>query len=114
MKIKALITGSTGMVGKGLLLECLDSPDVESILVINRQPLGIEHPKLKEIIHRDMFNLSPVKEQLKGCNTCYFCLGVTSAGMSEEDYSHITFELTTGFARVFLEQNPDSTFCYIF
>jgi len=113
MKIKACITGSTGMVGKGLLLECLESRDVETVLVINRQPLGIEHPKLTEIIHKNMFDLAAVREQLKGCNTCYFCLGVTSAGMSEEDYNHITFELTTTFAKTFLEQNPQSIFCYI-
>jgi len=113
MKIKALITGSTGMVGKGLLLECLDNEHVESVRVINRQPLGIEHPKLKEIIHQDMFDLSAIKEQLTGCNTCYFCLGITSAGMSEKDYNRITFELTTSFAKTFLEQNPESTFCYV-
>jgi len=113
MKIKALITGSTGMVGKGLLLECLESMDVESVVVINRQPVGITHPKLTEIIHKDMFDLSPVKEQLAGPNTCYFCLGITSAGMSEADYSHITYDLTTSFAKTFLEQNPESIFCYI-
>jgi len=101
------------MVGKGLLLECLDSPDVESVLVINRQPIGIEHTKLKEIIHSDLFDLSAIKDQLKGYNTCYFCVGITSAGMSEEDYNHITFELTTNFAKIFLEQNPDSTICYV-
>lgn len=113
MRIKACITGSTGMVGKSLLLECLDSEHVESILVINRQPLGITHPKLTEIILQDMFNLHPIRTQLKGCNTCYFCLGVSSAGMSEADYHHITYELTTSFAKTFLEQNPDSILCYI-
>lgn len=113
MKIKAIITGSTGMVGKGLLLECLNNADVEAVLVINRQPLGIEHAKLKEIIHKDMFDLSDVIEQIKGYNTCYFCLGVTSAGISEHDYNRITFELTTSFAKTFLQQNPESTFCYV-
>jgi hypothetical protein len=113
MKIKACITGSTGMIGKGLLLECLDSADVESLLLINRRPLGIDHPKLKEIIHQDMFDISAIKGQLTGCNTCWFCLGVTSAGMSEADYNHITFKLTTSFAKTFLEQNPGSIFCYV-
>jgi uncharacterized protein YbjT (DUF2867 family) len=113
MKIKAIITGSTGMVGKGVLLECLQSSIVESVLVINRSPLGLSHTKIREIIHKDLFDLGPIKEELSGYNACFFCLGVTSAGMSENDYRHVTYDLTLNMARVLKEHNPDMIFCYI-
>ena len=90
MKIKAIITGSTGMVGEGVLRICLDSPDVESVLVINRRSCEIKHPKLKEIIHKDFMNLSSIENELKGYNACYFCAGVSSIGKSEEEYTKIT------------------------
>jgi len=113
MKINAIITGSTGMVGKGILLECLQSPLVDSVLVINRNPLGINHPKIREIIHKNLFDLNPIKAELSGYNACFFCLGVTSAGMSENDYRLVTYDLTLNVARVLRELNPDMTFCYI-
>ncbi|UCH13129.1 MAG: hypothetical protein JSV22_08415 [Bacteroidales bacterium] len=113
MKIKAIITGSTGMLGKGVLLECLDSSHVESVLVINRRPVGLKHEKLKEIIHADFYDLSTIKDQLAGYNTCYFCLGVSAAGMSEKDYSRITYDLTLNFAQTLLSLNPELAFCYI-
>src|ERR1700681_785133 len=92
MKIKTIITGTTGMVGEGVLLECLDHPDVEQVLVINRKPGGVSHPKLREIIHTDFFNLAPIESQLIGYNACFFCLGVSSVGMSEEEYRHTTYD----------------------
>lgn len=113
MKIKAIITGSTGMVGKGVLLECLDSPKVESVLVINRKPVGIKHEKLKEIIHADFYDLSNIEEQLKGYNACYFCLGVSSFRMSEADYTKVTHDLTIHFAETVLRMNPGMTFTYV-
>jgi hypothetical protein len=113
MKIKAIITGSTGMIGKGVVLECLQSSLVEAILVINRKSLGINHPKLREIIHHDFFDLSVLDSELTGFNTCFFCLGVSSAGMSEKDYYHFTYELTLNFARTVKKLNPEMTFCYI-
>lgn len=113
MKINAIITGSTGMVGKGVLLECLDSPKVESVLVINRKPVGIRHEKLKEIIHADFYDLSPVEEQLKGYNACYFCLGVSSFQMQEADYTKVTHDLTLHFAETVLRMNPQMTFTYV-
>ncbi len=113
MKIKAIITGATGMVGKGVLYECFDSNDVDEVLVINRQSLGIKHPKLKEIIHHDFFNLDPIKEQLKGYNACYFCLGVSSVGMSETNFHKVTFDLTLHMAKILAEQSPELTFCYV-
>jgi hypothetical protein len=113
MKIKAIITGSTGMVGKGLLLQCLENSNVESVLVINRQSLGIQHEKLKEIIHPDFFDLTAIVNDLKGYNTCFFCLGVSSNGLSEQVYHKFTYDLTLNFAQTFEHQNPDSVFCYV-
>ena len=98
-KIKAIITGSTGMVGEGVLLVCLQHPAVESILVINRRPCGITHPKLKEIIHADFIDLTPIESSLAGYNACFFCAGVSSVGMKEPEYTRITYDLTMNFAQ---------------
>lgn len=111
--IKAIITGCTGMVGEGVLHECLHHPEVQSVLIINRKPLGLSHPKLTEIIHKDFFDLSPIESQLKGYNACYFCLGVSSIGMSEEDYTKMTHTLTLNLAQILSKSNPNMTFCYI-
>jgi uncharacterized protein YbjT (DUF2867 family) len=113
MKIKAIITGATGMVGEGVLLECLNHPDVERILVINRKPGGVSHPKLREIIHADFFNLAPMESQLAGYNACFFCLGISSVGMSEADYKHVTYDLTLNVGQLLARLNPDLTFCYV-
>lgn len=113
MKIRAIITGTTGMVGKGVLIECLEHPDVEAVLIINRRTINLTHPKLKEIIHADFFDLLPIKEELKGYNACFFCLGVSAMGMSEADYTKYTYELTTHFAKVVAEQNSEMTFNYV-
>jgi len=113
MKIHALITGSTGMMGKAVLLECLDHPEVESVVVLNRTPLGMTHPKLKEILHTDFFDLIPIADQLKGINTCFFCLGVSAPGMSESQYHHLTYDLTLHAAKTLVGLNPDMSFCYI-
>jgi len=111
--MKAIITGSTGMIGKGLLLECLDDQRIEQILVINRSPVQIQHSKLKEIIHPDFFNLSALKNVLAEYDICYFCLGVSVAGLNEEAYTKITYSLTLNFARSLLDINPEIAFCYI-
>ena len=113
MKLKVIITGSTGMVGKGVLLECIDSPEVEQILVINRSPVGIAHPKLKEIIHKDFFDWSGIREQLHGYNACFFCMGVSSVGMNEADYRRMTYDLTLGCAKEVLAKNNGMIFCYV-
>jgi uncharacterized protein YbjT (DUF2867 family) len=113
MKIKTIITGSTGMIGKGVLLECLDDPNVESVLVINRQTTDIKHEKLWEIIHKDLFDLKPFESQFKGYNACFFCLGISSVGVKEKEYDHITYDLTLDFAKTVLKMNPGITFCYI-
>ena len=113
MKIKTIITGSTGMVGEGVLLECLDHPDVEQVLVINRKPCGMSHPKLREVIHGDFFNLAPIEAQLAGYDACFFCLGVSSIGVSEEDYKRTTYDLTLGVGQVLAKLNPEMAFCYV-
>ena len=113
MKIKAIITGATGMVGEGVLYECLNHPDVESVLVINRRSCHTIHPKLKEIIHENFFNFSSIEEQLSGYNACFFCLGVSSVGMNEEKYTKVTYDLTLGFAGTLARLNPEMTFCYV-
>lgn len=113
MKIKAIVTGATGMVGEGVLHECLLHPDVEQVLVIGRRPCGVLHPKLKEIVHGNFFDLSPIASQLKDYNACFFCLGVSSIGMKEAEYNHLTYDLTIHVAEVLAANNKDMTFCYI-
>ena len=113
MKIKAIITGATGMVGEGVLLACLDHPDVEQVLVINRKPGEVSHAKLREIIHTDFFDLAPIASQLTGYNACFFCLGVSSVGVSKEDYRRTTYDLTLNVAQLLVKSNPEMTFCYV-
>jgi len=113
MKIKAIITGASGMVGEGVLYECLRHDDVEEILVVGRRCCGYTHPKLKEIVHGDMYNLSLIEEQLKGYNACFFCLGTSSVGKKEPEFYKITYQLTMQFAATLAKLNPVMTFCYI-
>jgi hypothetical protein len=113
MKINAIITGSTGMVGEGVLRTCLDHPDVEKVLVVNRRPCGISHPKLTEVIHPNFFDFSPIESELSGYNACFFCLGVSSVGMKEDKYRHLTYNLTMHVAETLSRLNPDMTFCYV-
>jgi NAD dependent epimerase/dehydratase family len=113
MAIKAIITGATGMVGEAVLLECLDNPLVERVLIINRTPAGVSHPKLHEVIHADFFDLAPIENQLAGHDACFFCLGVSSVGMDAAQYKRVTHDLTLGVAHVLAKANPDMTFCYI-
>ncbi|MBP6731268.1 MAG: epimerase [Chitinophagales bacterium] len=113
MKLRVIITGTTGMVGEGVLLEALSNPAVEQVLVINRKPLGRTHPKLKEIIHPNFYDITPIQEQLKGYNACFFCLGTSSMSMNETDYTKVTYTLTLHVANVLLKQNPGMTFIYV-
>jgi hypothetical protein len=113
MKIRAIITGSTGMVGEGVLHECLNHPEVEKVLIINRRPLGLTHPKLEEIIHKDFYNITPIQDQLIGYNACFFCLGVSSVGMKEPDYYKVTHDLTLHVAQTLVSRNKDMVFGYV-
>ena len=112
-KIRVIITGTTGMVGEGVLHECLKHPMVEAVLIVNRRPLGVQHPKLKEVVHADFYDITPIEEQLKGYNACFFCLGVSSVGMKEPEYYKLTYTLTMGFATALAKLNPGMTFEYI-
>jgi uncharacterized protein YbjT (DUF2867 family) len=108
-----LITGVTGMVGEGVLHECLLSSEIDKVLVVSRRPCGVQHPKLKEIVHKDFFDLSLIESQLSGYDACFFCLGVSSVGMKKEDYEKMTYDLTMGFAKTLVRINPGMSFCYI-
>ncbi|SHL88637.1 Rossmann-fold NAD(P)-binding domain-containing protein [Hymenobacter psychrotolerans] len=113
MKLRVILTGATGMVGEGVLLECLNNSDVEQVLSVSRRASGHTHPKLREILHADFHDLSPIQEQLAGYNACFFCLGVSSMGMKEPEYRRATYDLTLHFAQTLLPRNPDLTFCYV-
>lgn len=112
-KLKVIITGATGMIGEGVLHECLNHQEVEKVLAITRKSSGYSHPKLTELIHDDFQDFSPISASLKGYNACYFCLGVTAAGKNEAEYTRLTYTLTISFAQILASLNPDMTFCYI-
>jgi uncharacterized protein YbjT (DUF2867 family) len=111
--MKVIIFGASGMVGQGVLRECLLDPDVTEVLAVGRSPLGRTDPKLRELVHRDLFDLSDVADQLTGYDAGFFCLGVSSAGMSEDDYRRVTYDLTLAVARVVAAKNPQMTFIYV-
>ena len=111
--MKVIITGATGMVGKGVLLECLDHPEIKEAVSLSRKTLGMSHPKLKEIIHKDFSEFESIKTQLKGYDACYHCMGVSSAGMKEEDFKKLTYEISLNLARAFHDQNPNAVFTYV-
>ncbi len=113
MKIKAILTGATGMVGEGVLHECLLHDNVEEVLVVGRRSCGVNHPKLREIVVPNFFDLSAMESQVSGYNACFFCLGVSSIGMKEPQYQKLTYELTMYFAKTLIPRNPEMTFCYI-
>ncbi|UKT63879.1 epimerase [Pedobacter mucosus] len=112
-KNNIIITGTTGMVGEGVLIQCLNSTEINTILVINRKPCGYSHPKLKEIIHQDFLNLSPIEDQLVGYNACFFCLGITSVGADADVYFKMTYTLTMHVAEMLSKLNNNMTFCYV-
>jgi len=110
---KVIITGASGMVGKGVLLECLDHDSISEVLVVGRNPLGINHPKLKELIHSDFTNFVEVKDKLLGYDACFFCLGISAAGLNEEQYKRITYDFTLALAKTLFGINPKMTFNYV-
>lgn len=101
------------MIGKGVLLECLDDDRVKEVLIVNRSSIGMEHPKLKEVLLKDFLDSSSIKDALAGMDAVYFCLGVSVAGMTEEDYTRITYDYTVNFAKTYKEGNPNGTFIYV-
>ena len=111
--MKVIITGATGMVGKGVLLECLDHPDIEDVLLINRRSVGISHPKLKEVIHADFSDYDKIKSELKGYDAAYLCMGVSAAGLDEAKYSEITHMFTVNLAKTLNDLNSKMTITYV-
>jgi len=108
-----LIFGATGMVGQGVLRECLLASDVERVVAVGRNPTGQRHPKLHDLVHKDMFDFGAIEPQLQGFDACFFCLGVSSVGMKEPDYRRITYDITLAAATVLARLNPGMTFTYI-
>ncbi len=111
--MKVIITGATGMVGKGILLECLDHQDIIEVLTISRKSAGIDHPKLKELIHQDFSEFASVSDQLKGYDACYASMGVSAASMSKEQYKLMTYDFTLALAKELYSLNPQMTFNYV-
>ena len=111
--MKVILFGATGMVGQGVLRECLLDADVESVLAVGRSPTGQRHAKLREIVHDNFLDYSGVESQLAGFDACFFCLGVSSVGMSEERYRHLTYDITMAAARTLAKLNPDMVFTYV-
>ena len=111
--MRALIFGASGMVGSGVLRECLDDPRVHSVLVVGRMSCGIVHPKVDEILHSDFFDFAPIKHRFVACDACFFCLGVSAVGVKEADYRRLTTDLTLTAAHCLIAANPDLTFCYV-
>jgi len=108
-----MITGATGMVGEGVLIECLEHPQVSEVLSVSRRSCGMSYPKLKEYLVPDFLSLKEDDENLKGYDACFFCAGVSSIGMKEAEYSRITYDTTIHFAKVVQQQNPQMTFIYV-
>jgi uncharacterized protein YbjT (DUF2867 family) len=111
--MKVLVFGATGMVGQGVVRECLLDPDVEQVVSVGRTPTGALNPKLREIVHRDLSDYAGMEESLTGFNACFFCLGVSSAGMKEPDYERVTYGFTLAAAETLSRLNPGMTFIYV-
>jgi uncharacterized protein YbjT (DUF2867 family) len=111
--MKVILFGATGMIGAGALIECLEDDGVEQVLAIVRRPTGRSHPKLVELIHKDFLDYSAVEDRLAGYDACLYCLGISSAGMSEADYRRITYGFTVAAAEVLLRKNPELRICFI-
>jgi len=110
---KVIITGATGMVGKGVLLECLDHNEIGEALVVGRNPLGMKHPKLKELKVADFNDFSLYTKELSGYDACFFCMGISAARLSEEKYSIITYDYTLSLAKTLVDLSPQMTFTYV-
>jgi uncharacterized protein YbjT (DUF2867 family) len=112
-RMKVILFGATGMVGQGVLRECLLDPDVTSVLVVGRSPTGQQNPKLREILHDNFMDFSAIESELSGFDACFFCLGVSSVGMEEARYRHLTYDITLAVATVLAKLNPGMVFIYV-
>jgi len=111
--MKALLFGATGMVGQGVLRECLLDPDVQMVVAIGRSSTSVQNPKLREIVHQDLCHYSDIENKLTGFDVCFFCLGVSSSGMTEENYAHVTYDIAFAAAEVLSRLNPKMTFIFV-
>ena len=111
--MRVIVTGSTGMVGKGVLIECLEDSRVEKVLAINRSSLGIQHPKLEELIVKEFIDINNYTENLKGYDACFHSMGVSSLGLNEVDYTKITYDITKALADTLYDLNSKTIFCYV-
>ncbi len=111
--MRVVLFGATGMIGSGVLLECLDDPRIESVISVVRHPSGVAHAKLHELVHEDFLDYVPICAEFAGVDACLFCLGISSAGMSEADYRRVTYEFTLAAAKEILAESPHATFCYV-
>src|SRR3954467_12511359 len=111
--MKVILFGGSGMVGQGVLRECLVDPGVTAVLSVGRSPLGVQHPKLRELLHKDFTDYSAIESQLAGYDACFFCLGVSSIGMEEERYRHLTYDITMAAATTLAKLNPGMVFVYV-
>ncbi len=111
--MKVIIFGATGMIGQGVIRECLNDPEVESVLSVGRTSTGLQHEKLREVKHRDLQNLSTIEEAITGYDACFFCLGITSAGMTELEYQRVTYDITLAVAQTLVKLNAGMTFIYV-
>ena len=111
--MKVIITGATGMVGKGVLLECLDSQKISAVLSISRTSLAMNHPKLKGILLQDFTNVDSIQDKLSEYDACFYCMGVSAVGMNEENYTAITFDTAKAFADVLCLLNKNMVFIYV-
>jgi len=111
--VRAILFGATGMVGQAVLRECLVDDGVEAVLAVGRRTTGVTHPKLRELLRADLFDVDVPESSVAGYDACFFCLGVSSVGMSEAEYTRLTFDLTMGWARALALVSPSLAFCYV-
>jgi uncharacterized protein YbjT (DUF2867 family) len=111
--VHVVLFGASGMVGHGVLIECLDDPGVSRVVSVVRRPTGITHAKLTEIVHADFLDYGAIEPALRDADACFFCLGVSSAGMKESDYRHVTYDFTLAAARTLHRLNPKLVFIYV-
>lgn len=111
--MNVVVFGATGMVGSGVVIECLEDARVASVLLVGRRPSGVHHAKVRELVREDLFDWSDAADELRGLDACFFCLGVSAAGMSEESYGRVTYDLTMATAEALLAASPSVTFCYV-
>jgi uncharacterized protein YbjT (DUF2867 family) len=111
--MKVILFGATGMIGQGVLRECLLDLNVEKVLIVGRNACGLRHAKLHEVLHADFFDFSAIESELLGYDACFFCLGVTVAGKTEQAYRHVTFDIALAAAQTLAKLNPGMTFTYV-